>query len=132
MIERGTKSIDTMLYFLLFNIAPTVIELIAVAVIFYFHFGLGLVAATAVAVVAYALVTRWITEWRTALREKMNRLDGQALARAVDSLLNYETVKYFGAEQREEARYAQATARLCRGRGQEREQPRPAQHRPGR
>ena len=109
VIERGTKSIDTMLYFLLFNVAPTALELIAVAVIFYVQFGWGLVAATAVAVVAYALITRWITEWRSALREKMNRLDGQALSRAVDSLLNYETVKYFGAERREEARYAQAT-----------------------
>ncbi len=108
-IERGTKSIDVMLYFMLFNIAPTALELIVVAVIFYFHFGWGLVAATAVAVVAYAWVTRAITEWRNALREKMNRLDGQALGRAVDSLLNYETVKYFNAEPREQARYAQAT-----------------------
>ena len=108
VIERGTKSIDVMLYFMLFNIAPTAIELIAVGVIFYFHFGWGLVAATALAIVAYAAVTRWITEWRTALREKMNRLDGQALSRAVDSLLNYETVKYFGAEKREEARYAKS------------------------
>lgn len=109
VIERGTKSIDVMLYFLLFNIAPTIIELVAVAVIFYLNFGWGLVLATALAVVAYAAVTRWITEWRNELREKMNRLDGQAMARAVDSLLNYETVKYFGAEAREEARYAQAT-----------------------
>lgn len=112
-IERGTKSIDVMLYFMLFNIAPTALELIAVAVIFYLHFGPGLVAATAVAVVAYALVTRWITDWRNALREKMNRLDGQAMSRAVDSLLNYETVKYFGAEAREEARYAQATGQYA-------------------
>ena len=109
VIERGTKSIDTMLYFLLFNIAPTALELIAVGIIFYVHFGWGLVAATGAAVVAYALITRWITEWRSHLREKMNRLDGTALARAVDSLLNYETVKYFGAERREEARYSQAT-----------------------
>ncbi|WP_374283187.1 ABC transporter ATP-binding protein/permease [Novosphingobium sp.] len=109
VIERGTKSIDVMLYFMLFNIAPTVIELSVVAVIFYLNFGWGLVAATAVAVIAYILVTRWITEWRTALREQMNKLDGQALSRAVDSLLNYETVKYFSAEPREEARYAQAT-----------------------
>ena len=109
VIERGTKSIDVMLYFLLFNIAPTVIELIAVTVIFYTQFGLGLVAATLVAVVLYIVATRVITEWRTKLREQMNRLDGQALSRAVDSLLNYETVKYFGAEAREEARYAQAT-----------------------
>ena len=109
VIERGTKSIDTMLYFLLFNIAPTILQLLVVAVIFYITFGWGLVGATALAVVAYIWVTRTITEWRTALREKMNRLDGQALSRAVDSLLNYETVKYFGAEAREEARYAQAT-----------------------
>ena len=108
-IERGTKSIDTMLYFLLFNIAPTVIELIAVAVIFWLHFGVDLVAATALAVVAYILITRWITDWRAALREKMNELDGTALARAVDSLLNYETVKYFGAEERELERYSRAT-----------------------
>ena len=109
VIERGTKSIDTMLYFMLFNIAPTVLNLVGVAVIFWFTFGWGLVAATALAVIAYIWVTRTITEWRTHLREKMNRLDGQALSRAVDSLLNYETVKYFGAERREEARYAQAT-----------------------
>ncbi|RQW39080.1 MULTISPECIES: ABC transporter ATP-binding protein/permease [unclassified Novosphingobium] len=109
VIERGTKSIDTMLYFMLFNIAPTVLQLVIVAVIFYFTFGWGLVAATAVAIAGYIWVTRTITEWRTHLREKMNRLDGQALSRAVDSLLNYETVKYFGAEAREEARYAQAT-----------------------
>ncbi|MBA4354867.1 MAG: metal ABC transporter permease [Novosphingobium sp.] len=108
VIERGTKSIDTMLYFLLFNIAPTVIELTAVIIIFWLNFGLGLVIATIIAVIAYVWVTRTITEWRSALREKMNRLDGQALSRAVDSLLNYETVKYFGAESREEARYASA------------------------
>jgi ATP-binding cassette, subfamily B, heavy metal transporter len=110
VIERGTKSIDTMLYFILFNIAPTILQLIVVAVIFYITFGWGLVAATAVAVIAYIWITRAITEWRSALREKMNRLDGQALGRAVDSLLNYETVKYFGAEAREQARYAQATS----------------------
>ncbi|GGD78772.1 ABCB family ABC transporter ATP-binding protein/permease [Croceicoccus mobilis] len=107
-IERGTKSIDTMLYFLLFNIAPTVIELIAVGVIFYINFGWTLVAATGFAVVAYILATRWITEWRTKLRAQMNALDGQALSRAVDSLLNYETVKYFGAEHREEERYGRS------------------------
>jgi ATP-binding cassette subfamily B protein len=108
IIERGTKSIDQMLYFLLFNIAPTIIELIAVGVIFYINFGIELVAATAVTVVAYVWVTRAITEWRTKLRREMNDLDGKALHRAVDSLLNYETVKYFGAEHREEARYSSA------------------------
>jgi len=112
-IERGTKSIDTMLYFMLFNIAPTILQLVVVAVIFYVNFGWGLVAATAVTIAAYIWITRTITEWRTALREKMNRLDGQALSRAVDSLLNYETVKYFAAEPREEARYAAATTAYC-------------------
>ena len=107
-IERGTKSIDSMLYFLLFNIAPTIIELVAVAVIFYFNFGWELVAATGTTVVLYIAVTRWITEWRTKLRKQMNDLDGQALSRAVDSLLNYETVKYFGAEHRERDRYGRA------------------------
>ncbi|KEO89053.1 metal ABC transporter permease [Erythrobacter longus] len=108
IIERGTKSIDMMLYFLLFNIAPTAIELIAVGVIFYLNFGWELVAATALTVIAYILTTRWITEWRTKLRREMNDLDGQALHRAVDSLLNFETVKYFGAETREEQRYSGA------------------------
>ncbi|WP_159983689.1 MULTISPECIES: ABC transporter ATP-binding protein/permease [unclassified Novosphingobium] len=108
-IERGTKSIDTMLYFMLFNIAPTILQLLVVGVIFYINFGPGLVIATAVAIAVYIWVTRTITEWRSKLREQMNRLDGQALSRAVDSLLNYETVKYFSAEAREEARYAQAT-----------------------
>ncbi len=108
VIERGTKSIDTMVYFLLFNIMPTAIELIVVAVIFYTLFGWELVAATAVTVAVYVWMTRTITEWRTKLRKQMNDLDGKALARAVDSLLNYETVKYFGAEAREEERYASA------------------------
>jgi len=108
IIERGTKSINTMLYFLLFNIAPTMIELVAVSVIFYLNFGWGLVIATFVAVAAYITVTTLITEWRANLRKRMNELDGQALARAVDSLLNYETVKYFGAEAREQGRYSQA------------------------
>lgn len=107
-IERGTKSIDTMLYFLLFNIAPTLLELAAVGVIFYFNFGWELVAATALAVAAYISVTRWITEWRTRLRREMNELDGRALDHAVDSLLNFETVKYFSAERREQARYGKA------------------------
>ncbi|WP_370030848.1 ABCB family ABC transporter ATP-binding protein/permease [Qipengyuania mesophila] len=105
-IDRGTKSIDVMLYFLLFNIAPTALELTAVGVIFYLNFGWELVASTALTVGAYIYVTRKITEWRNDLRRRMNELDGTALARSVDSLLNYETVKYFGAEERERERYA--------------------------
>ncbi|MGB7372919.1 ABCB family ABC transporter ATP-binding protein/permease [Pontixanthobacter sp.] len=107
-IERGTKTIDSMLYFMLFNIAPTIVELIAVGIIFYLNFGWELVAATAFTVITYIAVTRWITEWRTQLRREMNDMDGRALGRAVDSLLNYETVKYFGAETREEERYSKA------------------------
>ena len=108
-IELGTKSINSMIYFLLFNIAPTIVEMLAVAVIFYTKFGWGMVAATAVTVVSYIWITRVITEWRTKLRHRMNELDGLALARAVDSLLNYETVKYFGAEHREQERFGAAT-----------------------
>ncbi|MGX7894490.1 ABCB family ABC transporter ATP-binding protein/permease [Tsuneonella sp. HG222] len=108
IVERGTKSINSMIYFLLFNILPTVVELLVVAGIFYFKFGWEMVAATAVAVVSYVWLTRTITEWRTKLRAQMNELDGTALARAVDSLLNYETVKYFGAEKRERERYGSA------------------------
>ena len=108
VIERGTKSIDTMLYFLLFNIAPTVLELAAVSVFFYFAFGWELVVATWVMVVAYIAFTRAVTDWRAKLREQMNDMDTGAAAKAVDSLLNYETVKYFNAETRETARYAGA------------------------
>ncbi|MBY8825374.1 ABCB family ABC transporter ATP-binding protein/permease [Sphingomonas colocasiae] len=108
VVERGTKSIDVMLYFLLFNIAPTVIELGAVAIIFQVKFGFGLVAATLAMVIAYIWFTRAVTDWRAKLRERMNELDTGAVARAVDSLLNYETVKYFNAERREAARYGKA------------------------
>ena len=114
IVERGTKSIDMMLYFLLFNIAPTIIELIAICVIFYIKFGVGLVIATLAMVVIYIAFTRAITDWRNHLRREMNDVDNQAIGRAVDSLLNYETVKYFGAEEREAKRYDQATAAFAR------------------
>src|SRR4029453_13589323 len=110
IVERGTKSIDMMLYFLLFNIAPTLIELTAICVIFFFKFGAGLVAATLIIVGAYIAFTRWITDWRAKLQREMNEVDNQAIGRAVDSLLNYETVKYFGAEEREARRYDEAIA----------------------
>ncbi len=111
VIERGTKSIDIMLYFLLFNIAPTVIELTLVSVYFKIKFGWGLVVATWVMVVAYILFTRKVTDWRNHLRSEMNDLDTQTVAKSVDSLLNYETVKYFNAEKREAARYNQVVSR---------------------
>jgi len=113
IVERGTKSIDTMLYFLLFNIAPTVLELAAVCVIFFVKFGPGLVAATLAMVALYIWFTRTITEWRNQLRRDMVDMDTSAVAHAVDSLLNFETVKYFGAEKREADRYGKAMRRYA-------------------
>ena len=110
VVERGTKSIDTMLYFMLFNIAPTVLELALVLQIFWSRFGLWLVAATLVMVALYIWFTRVVTDWRNALRARMNDLDTGAVAHAVDSLLNFETVKYFNAETREATRYDRAMA----------------------
>ncbi|HET9336633.1 MAG TPA: ABC transporter ATP-binding protein/permease, partial [Sphingomicrobium sp.] len=110
IVERGTKSIDMMLYFLLFNIAPTFIELVAICVIFWLKFGPGLVGATLVFVALYIGFTRKVTDWRTKLQREMNEVDNKAIGRAVDSLLNYETVKYFGAEEREAKRYDEAVA----------------------
>ncbi|MEP7348324.1 MAG: ABC transporter ATP-binding protein/permease [Sphingorhabdus sp.] len=105
VIERGTKSIDIMLYFLLFNIAPTIIELIGVSIIFWTKFGVELVAATLAMVVLYIGFTQRVTDWRNKLRVEMNELDTATVARSVDSLLNYETVKYFNAEKRESEAY---------------------------
>jgi ATP-binding cassette, subfamily B, heavy metal transporter len=113
VIERGTKSIDTMLYFLLFNIAPTIIELIVVTVTFWIKFGFWLVAATLLMVVTYGWFTTAITNWRAKLREEMNELDTGTVARAVDSLLNYETVKYFNAETRETRAYESVAKRYA-------------------
>ena len=113
VIERGTKSIDVMLYFMLFNIAPTIIELTAVLVIFTLKFSWALSLATAAMVGAYLIFTRKVTDWRNALRAQMNDLDTLTIGRSVDSLLNYETVKYFGAEERETARYSAAVRRYA-------------------
>ena len=114
IVERGTKSIDMMLYFLLFNIAPTVIELTAICVIFFVKFGAGLVAATLAIVVIYIAFTRKVSDWRTHIQRQMNDVDNKAIGRAVDSLLNYETVKYFGAEDREASRYEEAVGAFAR------------------
>ncbi|WP_420145437.1 ABCB family ABC transporter ATP-binding protein/permease [Sphingobium sp.] len=114
IVERGTKSIDTMLYFLLFNIAPTVLELLAVCAIFFVKFGPGIVVATLAMVALYIWFTRLVTEWRNQLRRDMVDMDTSAVAHAVDSLLNFETVKYFGAEQREADRYGAAMRRYMK------------------
>ena len=114
VVERGTKSIDMMLYFLLFNIAPTLIELTAICIIFFVKFGAGLVAATLAMVAVYITFTRRVTDWRAKLQREMNEVDNRAIGRAVDSLLNYETVKYFGAEEREARRYDEAVGQFTR------------------
>jgi ATP-binding cassette subfamily B protein len=108
IVERGTKSIDTMLYFILFNIFPTVFELTAVCVIFWVKLGPVMVAAVLVMVVAYIAYTQKVTDWRSKLRREMVESDNKAVARAVDSLLNYETVKYFNAEAHENRNYGAA------------------------
>ncbi len=108
IVERGTKSIDTMLYFILFNIVPTIIELVVTSIIFGVKFGLGLVAATLVMAAAYVWFTQKLTNWRNALRREMVAFDNKANARAVDALLNYETVKYFNAEAHEAKGYGTA------------------------
>jgi len=107
VIERGTKSIDIMLYFLLFNIAPTLLDLVLVSAFFQIKFGWGMVVATLILVAIYIVYTALVTNWRNKLREEMNELDTQTVAKSVDSLLNYETVKYFNAEKRETRRYAE-------------------------
>ena len=114
IVERGTKSIDMMLYFLLFNIGPTLIELTAACIIFFVKFGPGLVVATLVMMAIYIAFTRRVTEWRAELQRELNDVDNKAIGRAVDSLLNYETVKYFNAEERETSRYNEAIAAFAR------------------
>ena len=114
IVERGTKSIDMMLYFILFNIAPTIIELAGICVIFCVKFGFSLVVATLAIVAVYITFTRKVTDWRSQIQRDMNDVDNRAIGRAVDSLLNYETVKYFGAEEREARRYEEAVGAFAR------------------
>jgi len=108
IVERGTKSIDLMLYFILFNILPTIFELTVVCIIFWFKMGPWMVATVLAMVAVYIFFTQRITEWRNTLRREMVETDNRAAARAVDSLLNYETVKYFNAEKHEFRRYKSA------------------------
>ena len=105
LIERGTKGIDFLLRFSLFNIVPTVIELALVCVILAYAFDIRYSLITAGTVVIYMVFTFTVTEWRTRFRRQMNDLDTEANTKAVDSLLNYETVKYFGNEEHEAQRF---------------------------
>ena len=113
-IERGVRAIDFLLRFLAFNIAPTVIELALAAGVLAFKYGVAFAGIAALTVVLYAWMTFGITEWRLAHRREMNDRDTEASGRVVDSLLNFETVKAFGAEGREVARYDKALAQYAR------------------
>ncbi len=110
-IERGTRAIDFMLRFMLFNILPTIFELGLVTVIFAAHFGSGYMLLLVASVALYIALSVTITEWRTKFRRAMNTEDSRANARAVDSLLNYETVKYFANEEHEARHYDATLAR---------------------
>jgi len=109
-IERGVRAIDFQLRFLGFNIGPTLIELGLAAVVLAFTYGLQFSAIAIGTVVVYGAVTLWITEWRLQYRRELNDRDSEAAGRAVDSLLNYETVKAFAAEKRETERFDRALA----------------------
>jgi ATP-binding cassette subfamily B protein len=104
-IERGTRGISTLLTFMLFSIIPVILEFVLVAAVLFARFDWRFVAVTFGAVIAYIIFTISITEWRTAIRRRANELDSKANTRAVDSLLNYETVKYFNNEEFEAQRY---------------------------
>jgi ABC-type transport system involved in Fe-S cluster assembly fused permease/ATPase subunit len=113
-IERGTNGIDTLLTFMLFNIVPTLIEIALVAAILWAMFDVSFAIVTLLCVVSYVTYTLAVTEWRIKYRRQMNETDQEASTRAIDSLLNYETVKYFGNEQYEANRFDQALARYER------------------
>lgn len=108
IIERGTKAIEFLLRFSLFSIVPTIIELLLVAGILWWNFDWRYAAVTVVMISIYIGFTYWVTEWRTAIRREMNDKDTDANTKAIDSLLNYETVKYFGNEAHEARRYDRA------------------------
>ncbi len=105
IIERGVRSIDFLFRFLLFNIGPTFVELILAAIAFWLAYNGWFSAIAVFIVVSYVAFTIMTTEWRLKFRREMNRRDTEAAGKAVDSLLNYETVKYFGAEEFETSRY---------------------------
>ncbi|MEX2629812.1 MAG: ABC transporter ATP-binding protein/permease [Tistlia sp.] len=105
VIERGTKAIDSLLNFSLFSVLPTLIELVLTAAILWALYGFAFAAITLVTVVGYVFYTYRVTEWRLKLRRRMNESDQRANTKAIDSLINFETVKYFGNEAHEARRY---------------------------
>ncbi len=109
-IERGTKGIDFLLRFSLFNILPTLLELAMVCGVLWINYGPSYSSITLFAVGVYIIFTLTVTEWRLKHRREMNRTDSEASTRAIDSLLNFETVKYFGNEGHEANRFDQSMA----------------------
>ncbi len=109
-IERGVKGIEYLLSFMVFSIVPTLVEIAMVCGLLWYLFGARFAAATFVTIGVYVGYTIAITEWRTKFRRAMNLMDGEANTKAIDSLLNYETVKYFGNEELEAGRYDHALA----------------------
>lgn len=109
-IERGTNGLSFLMRFLMFNIVPTVLEIVLVALIFWNLFSVWYAVITAVAVAVYILFTVRVTEWRSQFIRAANQADSSTNTQAVDSLLNYETVKYFNNEQYEASRYDDSLA----------------------
>ncbi len=105
IIERGVKGVEFLLRFLLFSIGPLILELLLVAIILMWLFDVWYLVVVALTIALYIWFTFTVTEWRVKLRREMNDQDTEANQRAIDSLLNFETVKYFNAEQREAERY---------------------------
>jgi ATP-binding cassette subfamily B protein len=110
-IERGTNGIDTLLWFMLFNILPTLVEIALVCGVLWAFFSVWYALVTLLCVASYIAYTLVVTEWRLKYRRQMNETDQEANTRAIDSLLNYETVKYFGNEDYEAGRFDQSLAR---------------------
>ncbi len=111
VIERGTKGIETIVRFTILNTAPTFIEFLLTAVIFWLSYGFWYVAVTVVTVWAYIWFTVKASNWRIGIRRSMNDSDTDANTKAIDSLLNFETVKYFGNEQMEASRFDASMAK---------------------
>ena len=105
IIERGVKGLEFLLRFILFSIGPLVLELLIIAGIMFFWFDYSYLAVIIIMIAAYVWFTFKVTEWRVKIRKFMNDQDTDANQKAIDSLFNYETVKYFSAEEREAKRY---------------------------
>jgi ABC-type transport system involved in Fe-S cluster assembly fused permease/ATPase subunit len=110
-IERGTRGISSLVSYTLFSILPTLIEITMVIGYLALHYDVWFSVITAVALVVYIVFTISVTEWRTHFRRTMNELDSKASTKAVDSLINFETVKYFGNEDYEASRYDEGLQR---------------------